>query len=156
MQLFFNGDRNFFIIIEDTKLLYSSYYDEFNNKKEEKWFMCKLHDGLNHGRVFQIGEGKVNSYTVYLDDFNLNLKERFVSHVFLDCIIAKNYAYCNYLLQEDIRLKNLQDFEKYFNDFDYFIELEEHSFALIKKNALVGIYKFEVKGNYISNIIHLS
>ena len=43
------------------------------------------------------------------------------------------------------------DYNKEF-EFDFYIELEKNTFALIKKNALMGIYKFETQNNFIKNI----
>ena len=154
--LYFNGLRKFFVVIESGKVVCSSYYDEYNSSTTEKLFMCKLLDSLNHGRVFKLSGGKIEEYVVYLDDYDLKLKPRFICYAFLDCVAAKNYNYCNNLLTSDLRQQPSANMAKFFPDFDYYFEVEENKVVLINKNALAGIYKFEIENNLICNIIQLN
>lgn len=151
--VYFVGARNYMLILEKDKVVVASYYDECNIKDKERFFMYRLNDSLNHGRVFHINEQKVENYLVYLDDYDLNLNSRFVAHVFLDCVKAGNFKYCNNLLCEDLKQKKEENIKEFFLEFDAFCELEENEFALIKKNTLAGIYKFEIDNALIQNII---
>lgn len=150
--IYFTGERNFLIVVKDNEVLYCDYYDEYNTQDEEKYFMCKLCDSLNHGRVVHIKDKQFESYLVYLDNEDLNLKEEFVAHVFLDCLLAKNFKYCNELLYEEIKMENAENVKSFFPDFDYFYPIDNLNFILIKKNTLTGIYKFEIDNNKIVNI----
>ena len=149
----FNGTRNFLVVLQQKKLLFADYYDEYNEVENEKYFMCKLKDSLNHGRVCHIDKNKAEVYLVYLDDNQLELKDELTPFVFLDCIISKNYLYSNSLLIDDIKLSDLETFKKFFPDFDYYYPLNEKTFALIKKNTLSGICEIIAENKQISNII---
>ncbi|MBR2969832.1 MAG: hypothetical protein IKC49_02130 [Clostridia bacterium] len=153
--IFFEGERNYFIAIKKTEILYASYFDEYNEDQGDRYFMCRLYDSLNHGRVFHIGK-TVENYLVYLDDQELCLKSEFVGAVFLDCILAGNYKYANILLIEDIRQNEVDTLKEFFSPFDNYYPLEENTYILMKKNTLAGIYKFELIDRSISNIIELS
>lgn len=153
--IYFKGKRNFVVIIKDEKVEFANFYDEYNCQDKEKYFMCKLFDSLNHGKVVHVIEGKIEQYIVYLDDEELNLKSQFVDFVFLDCVKVGNYNYCNNLLNEKIKLSNSEEFKNFFPEFTEFYLLEEHTFALMKKNTLAGIYKFEIENCEICNIILL-
>lgn len=151
--LFFNGVRNFIVVLSDGEAKVCSYYDEINNQEKEIVIMCKLNDCLNHGRVYKIGK-EVENYLVYLDDNELNLKSEFVGVVFLDCLIAKNYNYCNSLLTEEIKQEQASSIKEFFPEFDFYVPIKQNKFILINKNALAGICEFEVSNNQIVNIIH--
>ena len=156
LLIYFEGKRNFIVVIYKNQLKCASFYDECNINKSEKLFLCKLKDCLNHGRVFKIANNYFEEYLVYLDEFELNLKHRFVVAVFLDCLLAKNFKYCNNLLCEDIKQKESKNIELFFPSFDYYFEADENVYILIKKNALAGIYKFEINNLTITNIIQLN
>lgn len=156
--IYFTGERNYVVIINKYKeLLCAYYYDEFNENENETYFMGRIYDSLNHGQVNKIDNNKNSHehYLVYLDNYELKLKSDFVCHIFLDCVKAGNFKYANSLLHKDIKLKSEEDINKFFPFFDDFIALSEssNSFALIKKNTLAGIYKFEITDLEISNII---
>jgi len=151
--IYFEGKRNFLVVIKQKELCFADYYDECNVDKDEKYFMCKLKDSLNHGLVCHIKDKKFDSYLVYLDDQELNLKEEFIPFVFCDCIKAKNYVYANALLCEDLKLEDAKQVAKFFPEFDWFYPLNEKQFILTNKNTLAGIYEFDILDNKISNII---
>jgi len=153
LLIHFLGIKNFVVIIENSKVLIASYYDEYNETESEKTFMLKLRDCLNHGRVFKIINNKYEEYLVYLDDYDLKLNSRFLVYTFLDCLLAKNYKYCNNLLNENVKQKDSRNISNFFSEFDYYIELEQNVFALIKKDTLSGIFKFETNNLNIDNII---
>ena len=153
LLLFFSGDRNYIVVINDEEVLFASNYDEINSSEEEKVFMCKLYDCLNHGSVCEVGKS-VNKYLVYLDDGELNLKSEFCGCVFLDCLLAGNYNYCNALLDEKIKQQDVENIKEFFPLFDDYFCVEENVFILKNKNALAGICKFEVENVKITNIIH--
>lgn len=150
--LFFTGERDFLCVIKNAEVLFCDYYDECNISDKEKYFMCKLNDSLNHGKVCEIKDNALSQYLVYLDDNELNLKDNFVSFVFLDCVFAGNYKYCNALLSEDLKMKNETEIKEFFPEFDFYYPLKENVFALIKKNTLAGIFEFEIKNLCITNI----
>lgn len=154
--VYFEGIRNYVVILKDDKMKIATYYDEVNESENEKYFMMKYYDSLNHGRVVKIKNSEVEEYLVYLDEEDLQLKEEFISFVFLDCVKAKNFKYANELLCENLKLKDEKEIEKFFTKFDYFYPIEKNIFALIKKNTLAGIYEFSVENCLISNIIHLT
>jgi len=150
--IYFNGVRDYVVVIKDKEICFSSYYDECNSSENEKYFMCKTFDILNHGNVFHINNTGFNNYLVYLDEEKLEMKKEFVAFVFLDCAKVKNYSYCNKLLCSELKLENEKDIEKFFPQFDSFYPLSERGFALINKNTLAGIFEFDVKDNEIYNI----
>ena len=153
--IYFKGIRNYIVIIEDEKVKVASYYDECNISEEEKYFMCRCGDFLNHGKVYHIANKKIENYLVYLDECELNLQEEFVPMVFLDCVIVENLKYCNALLCKELKQKEEQNIKLFFPQFDYYYPIDNETFILINKNTLAGIYKFEVKNCLIENIISL-
>lgn len=149
--IYFEGKRNYVVILKDKELLYCDYYDECNIKDNEKYFMKKANDSLNHGKVVECKDKKIEKYLVYLDNNEMNLKSDFVPHVFLDCVMVENFNYCKHLLSEEFQNCSVKEF---FPEFDYFYATG-NEFILIKKNTLAGILKFEIFNNKIINIIHL-
>ena len=148
----FGGKRNFLLVIEKDNVVAGDFYDECNISNEEKFFMCRCNDSLNHGKVIHIIDKKVDNYLVYLDDNDLCLKDKFVAHVFLDCIVAGNFKYCNNLLSKELKQEAAEDIKNFFPNFDWFYPIEENCFILTNKNTLAGIYKFDIKDNLIENI----
>ena len=153
--LYFTGERKFVLIIKKDKLQQAMFYDEYNKKEQERWFLCRLNDGLNHGKVVHISGQNVDNYLVYLDENNLNLQDKFVANIFLDCVASGNFKYCNSLLCEELKQEKEDKIKSFFNEFDWFCCVEENVFALIKKNTLAGIYKFEINNLQVQNIIML-
>lgn len=153
LLIYFLGKRNFVVILQNQEVKVASYYDEFNQLENEKLFLCKLKDCLNHGKVFRVKNNFLDKYLVYLDDYELNLKPRFLFFTFLDCLLAENYKYCNELLIEDIKQKESKNIKNFFPEFDFYFEMENNVFALIKKDTLTGIFKFESNNLKVTNII---
>ncbi len=153
--IYFNGQRNFLVVIKDLDVVFASYYDECNEHESEKYFMVRQNDSLNHGRVCHIKDKEFSTYLVYLDEEELNLKSDFVPFVFLDCILAENFKYCNQLLKEEVRVEIAEMIKSFFPEFDYFYPIKEKTFVLINKNTLAGIFEFSVIDNQISNITNL-
>jgi len=151
--IYFSGKRNFVVVLQNSEVKINSYYDEINIQDSEFYFMCKLNDSLNHGKVFHIKDKIVEDYLVYLDNNDLNLKPNFVSSVFLDCVKAKNFDYANNLLSADLKQKNSQNISNFFVEFDNFFPINETEVILLKKNTLAGIYSFEIQNLEITNII---
>ncbi len=150
--IYFVGKRNYVVALDDKQVCFCSYYDECNVSENEKYFMCRLYDSLNHGKVFHIKEKEHFSYLVYLDDQDMNLKKEFVAQVFLDCVKAGNFKYCNNLLCDNLKLKNVDEIKTFFPQFDFYYPLEENVVALANKNTLAGIFEFEIENNKIFNI----
>lgn len=153
--IYFTGARDFVVIIKDGKCIGAVYVDEYNESKEDRYYLMKMNDGLNHGRVIHLGK-TYEDYLVYLDDNDLRLKSEFVCHIFLDCIMAGNYKYANNLLSDDIRQENSKSLLEFFPLFDSFYSVDSTHFILLKKNTLAGIYEFDVSSSSISNIISIS
>ena len=153
--IYFTGVKNYFVLIQKNKLVCASFYNEFNSSEKERIFMCKCSDCLNHGKVFKLKDNMFEKYLVYLDDYELNLKPRFLCYAFLDCVINENFNYCNALLDENIKQSEAKNIKEFFPEFDYYFEDESNQFVLINKNALAGIYKFEVDNLKITNIIEI-
>lgn len=151
--LYFEGRRKFFVLLKGREVCAYDFFDEINKGENEIYFMAKLFDSLNHGRVYHIEKGEFSSYLVYLDEFELNLKPEFCVLVFMDCLLAKNYKYCANLLDEKIRPSDEKLIKDFFADFDCFYPLKQNAVALFKKNALAGIYEFEVENLLITNIV---
>lgn len=152
--VYFVGIRNFIVIIQNGEIKFADYYDEINIDNDEKFFMARQNDLLNHGKVASIKNGKFETYLVYLDDFELKMKNEFVFLVFLDCFLCGNIKYCNELLSEDIKQSDCKNIKNFFEEFDNYIPFKNLAF-LFKKNTLTGVCKFEVSNNKIENIIHL-
>ena len=150
--IYFVGERNFVVALDDKQVCFSSYYDEYNESENEKYFMHRLHDSLNHGKVFHIKGKENSSYLVYLDDNDMFLKNEFVSFVFLDCVRAENFKYCNNLLCDNLKFQNAEEIKSFFPKFDFYYPLEENVFVLANKNTLAGIFEFEIENNKIVNI----
>ena len=153
LLIYFLGKRNYVVVIQNQEVKIAMFYDEFNQTETEKLFMCRLNDSLNHGRVVEVKNSSFKKYLVYLDDNNLNLQPRFLCFVFLDCLLAENFKYCNELLLEEIKQKEAENIKNFFPEFDFYFELETNVFALIKKDALAGIFNFETNNLKITNII---
>ena len=151
--IYFSGKRNYVVVLQNSEIKINSHYDEINIQDSEFYFMCKLNDSLNHGKVFHIKDKIVEDYLVYLDNNDLNLKPNFVSSVFLDCVKAKNFDYANNLLSADLKQKNSQNISNFFVEFDNFFPINETEVILLKKNTLAGIYSFEIQNLEITNII---
>lgn len=155
LLLHFLGKRNLVVCIQNKKVNFASFYDEYNSSDTEKLFLCRQRDSLNHGKVFKINKTQTESYLVYLDDNDMCLKPELVACAFLDCLLADNYKYCNLLLSNELQQKNPQDIKLFFCEFDFVLNVEKDIFILLNKNALAGIYKFEIVEKNITNIIHL-
>lgn len=151
--IYFSGERNFVVVMKEFKLCFAGYYDECNIAEGEKYFLLRLRDCLNHGRVCHISKNQVETFLVYLDDYELNMKYEFVASVFLDCVIAGNYKYANSVLKKEIQLKKEGDFNSFFPCFDKYYLIEDNVAVLFHKNQNVGVVEFEVCNLEISNII---
>ncbi len=154
IYIYFSGERPAVAIFKKNALVYCDYYDELNKGEEEVYFLTRLYDTLNHGRVCKINS-EAETYLVYLDDYELNLKPEFTAFVFLDCVIAGNLKYANNLLKKEMREQDEKNIAKFFGEFNYYYPLEQNVFALFKKDALQGIFKFEMENDTISNIIEV-
>lgn len=154
--IYFTGKRNYVVVIDNKKLKFDSYYDECNVEKDEKYFMCKCYDIINHGSVCHIKDKEVETYLVYLDDFELKLKREFVACVFLDCVRVKNYKYANSMLDSEIANDDANNIGKFFPQFDNYYIIDNNLTALINKNTLAGIYKFEIENLSIRNIVEIN
>lgn len=153
--IYFKGIREYVVIIKDKTLCVASYYDEINIVDGELIFMCRCYDSLNHGKVFYLNKNnEFDTYLVYLDNNDMRLKDEFVPFVFLDAIAVGNYKYANALLDDSIKLDDEKKLTDFFADYDDYLVLD-NAFALIKKNTLAGIYRFEITNTKIVNIIQL-
>ena len=130
--IFFKGERNFLVAIKDEELSFANYYDECNIAENGKMFMCKLTDALNHGLVFNVNDKETENYLVYLDDEEMNLKQEFLPFVFLDCIKAGNYKYCNQLLSNDMKMEDEKGIKDFFSEFDFYYPIDKNKFVFIK------------------------
>lgn len=150
--IYFSGKRDYMVVIKNNECVFSSYYDEVNIIGDEKFFMCKLFDSLNHGRVWHIKGKEVSNYLVYLDDEDLNLKSCFLPIVFLDCVLANNFSYCNNLLCDELKMQDKEQVKQFFPEFDFVYPINETNVVLANKNTLAGIYEFEIENCLIKNI----
>lgn len=151
--LFFKGDQEFLVAFDKTELLFAGILDEVKETESERYYLTKLRDSLNHGKVLHIGETCEN-YLVYLDDLDLCLRDEFAPQVFLDCVKCGNFKYANNLLSADLKQQNVENIGKFFLSFDDYLDLGNLYFALIKKNTLVGVFSFEID-SLITNIIEI-
>ena len=140
------------VAIKETEVEYVGYIDECNIKDDEKYFMEKQCDSLNHGKVFHVAKGVCENYLVYLDDNELCLKDEFLPIVFLDCVKVKNFNYARKLTS--LTFKDNSAFS-FFPEYDFFYPLSKNRVVLINKNTLAGICEFEIKFSKIENIIML-
>ena len=151
--IYFSGNRNFVVVIKDLQLYFSGYYDECNVNEHEKYFLMKMFDCLNHGKVCHVKKQEVETYLVYLDDYDLNMKNEFVGCVFLDCVLAKNFKYANQILCETIRMKKEGEIESFFPCFDKYYLIENNVAVLFNKSTIVAVVEFQVENCEILNII---
>lgn len=151
--IYFEGKRNFLVALKSNDVLFDSYYDECNINENEKYFMCKLNDSLNHGVVFSFKNKEYEKYLVYLDNDELKLKDELLPMVFLDCVKAKNFKYCNNLLCDELKVEDEKQIEKFFPDFDFLYPISSKEIILINKNTLAGIFEFVIEHNEILNIM---
>ena len=154
--IYFSGVRNYVVVINNKELKYSEYYDEFNKGENEKYFMSRCYDSLNHGRVCHVKDKNVESYLVYLDDNELKLKDDFTHCVFLDCVLNKNYKYVHALMDKSLSDVEIESIPKFFPAFDNYFVLDNTSVALINKNTLTGIYKFDIENATVKNIVEIN
>lgn len=150
--IYFTGVRNYIVVLNGNKLEFGTYYDEVNILDNEFYFMCKVLDCLNHGKVFHIKDKIVDNYLVYLDDYDLNLKTEFLGCVFLDCVLVNNLKYANNLLCDNLKQNDCENIVKFLPKFDYYYPISQTEFILLKKNTLAGILVFEILNCEISNI----
>lgn len=153
--IYLKGETNFVIILKNAEVLFADFYNEINVCENERTFMLKLNDALNHGRVATIKNKEFESYLVYLDDNELNMQNDFTFLIFLDCFVAGNFNYCNNLLADDIKQAEAKNITKFFEPFDFYVPFGDVVFTF-KKNTLSGVYEFVVENNKILNIIHLT
>ncbi len=139
-------NRKFFVVITQNKI-YADYFDEINISKKEIYFLTRIQDCLNHGKVYHLTQTMEN-YLVYLDDFDMNLKPELILPVFLDCVKCKNISYLKNLLTEETQAENLL---KFLPEFDDYLVCESKA-ILLKKHTLVGVYAFEISNLKIENI----
>ena len=62
--IYFLGKRKYFIVIKGNELCCANYYDELNLDGEERFYLCRLRDSLNHGKVCHIKDKKYDDYLV--------------------------------------------------------------------------------------------
>lgn len=149
--IFFEGAKNYLVVLNKAGLVWADYYDEYNAAKGEKQILKHLCDGLNHGCVLSLKDNKAETYLVYLDDYELHLKPKFVALIFMDCLLAGNYKYCAALLSENLKF-DASSLKQFFPEIDSYFPLNASSVVLFKKNALVGICDFEIADDKIVNI----
>ncbi len=151
--LYFDGVRNFVVILKGKELCCADYYDEINIGDDEIYFMKRLKDSLNHGKVYLIKDKKFDSYLIYLDEEDMHLCSQLVMVVFLDALVAGNFEYCNQMLAEDIHQEDAINIQKFFPEFDDYQAIDSYNVALLRKNTLAGIFEFKIADNKIENII---
>ncbi len=150
--IFFEGPRNYLVVINKGKAIWADFYDEYNSSDGERQILKHLCDGLNHGRVLSVKNNETNKYLVYLDDYEMGLKPQFLALEFMDCVLAENFKYCENLVDKSLNL-NKENIKEFFPEFDNYFVFNSTTFALFKKNALVGICDFEIVEDKIVNII---
>lgn len=153
--LYFEGERKFAVILKSDVVLMTDYYDEINIDGKERFFMTRLSDEFAHGKVCCIKDGKFDSYLISLDEARMNADRRFVVQAFMDALKVGNYKMCNSILAPDIQQEEPSGIASFFPDFDDYYPIREDAVVLIKKNALAGIYEFEIRDSLISNITDL-
>lgn len=150
----FEGARNAVAIIKGKELQYFDYYDEFNNKDNQKIFMKTIPSMLRYGQVFKMQTKGVEKYLVYLDEFKSNIMEDFVVSVFLECVLVGDVNFYKKILSENLA-KGANSIKSFFLDFDDFTCIHKDTAILYKKDTVVGIFKFEINNNFIENISEL-
>lgn len=150
--LYFWGERRFVVAIKEAELEYFGYIDECNIKENEKYFLEKQHDSLNHGKVLHVAKGVCEKYLVYLDDNEMCLKDEFLPIVFLDCVKVKNFKYAKSLTNLNFEDDGAFSF---FPEYDFFYPVSKSKVILLNKNTLAGICEFEIKNSKIENIVIL-
>ena len=153
--IYFKGIRDYVVILKGREVLANTYFDEYNEESGERYYLYRLHDSLNHGRVYHVSDKGCEDYLVYLDEEELNLNEELVGEVFLDCVMSGNLKYANQMMMEDIRQDDPNRIKSFFKEFDYYYPISREKFVLTKKNTLAGIYQFQYSNLEISNIIEL-
>ena len=110
--IFFKGKRNYFVVIEGKSLKSADYYDEINTEKDELYFLTRVCDSLNHGKVRHIKNKTYEEYNVYLDGGEINISNNLKHLVFLDCLKIGNFNYCNSLLSDSIKQEDSKNIKK--------------------------------------------
>ena len=131
--IFFEGKRNYFVIIDGKNLKCSDYYDEVRYIKNKTY----------------------EEYNVYLDNEEINISNKLKHLVFLDCLKVGNLNYCNSMLSDSIKQEDSKNIKNFFPEFDDYYPFEDNTVVLFKKNALSGKFKFDINLDKIENIIHL-
>lgn len=149
--LYFEGKRKFVVIIKDNQLKCAEYYEEINYNEKEIYFLTNMFDCLNHGRVNCIKDSIFSSYTVYLNNCNFEIKQDFLPNIFLDCVKAKNYKYAQNLLCQNLQPKQAEDIGKFFPTYNDFL-VADCGYILLKNDTYLGVVKFEIDKNKITNI----
>ena len=153
--IFFEGKRNYFVIIEGKTFKCADYFDEINSEKDELYFLTRAFDSLNHGKVRHIKNKTYEEYAVYLDSEQVNIDINFIPIVFLDCLRVGNFNFCNSMLSDSIKQEDSKNIKTFFPEFDDYYPIEDNIVILFKKNAPQGKFKFELNLEKIENIIQI-
>ncbi len=156
--IFFTGEKNFLAVLKGCIVVEAGAFDtwEEDNETGTRYFLARLKDALNHGRVIEVSSKEAKSYLVYLDDFDLLLNEALTAHIFLDCLVAGNFNYCNHLLAEDLRQDQPQHISEFFPVFSDYVCIRENLFLLLdeaQEQRIVGLAEFSLSDGKIDNIM---
>ncbi len=152
--IYFEGDRDFVIVMKQREVIYADFYDEINIEANERYFLTKRRDSLNHGTVCHVGEDKNEQYLVYLDDYELKMKHELELGVFLDCVKSGNNKYCEELLDKSIRPVESTAILEFFPKFSDYYLVDDKTAILFtdSKNAHTG--KFAKINLSVVNIMY--
>lgn len=135
----FLGERKFVVVLKGQECVYANFADKTDVLDKEFYFLARQKDCLNHGRVCHIKNGEVEDYLVFLDDYDLNLKPQFLPHAFLDCVLSKNFKYCNALLAENLKQQNEKQIANFFCEFDKFFALDAAPINQLEQNLCAPV-----------------
>lgn len=151
MVLYFDGERNFTILLNEEKILFAGFYDELKVDKDELAMLCKVNDSINHGWVVKIAKQEFEKYLVYLDDNEMKLKEKFLLSTFMDCVLVENFKYLKNLLDESL-VDQVENLKLFFEGVKEYFVIDENHCVVMKKDAQMDIFEFSILKNKVINI----
>lgn len=152
---YFQGERNFVVIVKEEKVFCATYYDEINITQDELLLLCKANDLFSHGRVHCIKDEKYESYLVITKHKTEQVQNEFLAFAFMDCLVVENFKRCNEFFDESIKCEDCTKIKDFFPSFDEYFPLNNMVFVLMKNDTISGVVEFEISNSKIINIVNL-
>lgn len=160
---FSKSTEKYLILLNNTKVLFSDYYNELKTEKNNLKILSNIHDIAKHGRLFTID---TSTQTIKEEIVYTQNKPKLVNNIkliplaFLQALKVKNFKLMKYYLSENLKeVGTLQNYIDFFQDykkstFTFSNNLvKANLFYQNSKNSFYGkTFIFELSGNKIDKI----